>query len=144
MYLHTHPAATAVAAAGVSINNYVARTKLYLDQMGVPLAGSWEEASQTLTISSAPPPDNQQQQQQQGGSNAPAAAAAEEQQQQQLPPEMLLGSPNFNLQDWLQRLQQGVSNRQHIEHAELPLQVGKDTPGVSTSIGLCWRHYLPS
>jgi hypothetical protein len=100
--------------------------------MGVPLVGSWEEASQTLTISSAPPPDDQQQdQQQQDGSNAPVAAAAEEQQQQQQqqqqPPELLLGSPKFNLQEWLQRLQQGVANRQHIEHAELPLQVGNVT-----------------
>jgi hypothetical protein len=40
-YAYTHVAASACV---------LTRTKVYLDQMGVPLAGTWEEASQTLTI----------------------------------------------------------------------------------------------
>jgi hypothetical protein len=99
---------------------------MYLDQMGVPLTGSWEEATQTLTISSSSSISPQQQQQDQdedGSSSRPPATAEQQQPQQQLPPEMLLGSPDFDLRQWLQALKHGVTNRQHIEYAQLPLQV---------------------
>jgi hypothetical protein len=104
---------------------------MYLDQMGVPLSGSWEEATQTLTIcssSSSSSSSSSLSEQQPDGSTA-AAATEEAEQQRQLPPEMLLGSPDFDLKQWLQALPQGVANRQHLEYAQLPLQVREDGRG---------------
>ncbi|KAF6257028.1 exoribonuclease [Scenedesmus sp. NREL 46B-D3] len=93
-------------------------TKMYLDQMGVPLAGSFEEATQTLTInsssSSSTSVEQQQDQQQDGFTDL---------QQHRSSRMLLLGSPGFSLKEWLQCLKQGVVNRQHIEHAQLPLQL---------------------
>jgi hypothetical protein len=145
--MHTHAAAAAAAVLVIRAS----RTKLHLDQMGVPLTGSWEEATQTLTItSSSVAPDDDLQQ---DGTSTPTAAAAaaeeqqegaeQQQQQQQLPPEMLLGSSNFDLQQWLQCLQQGVINRQHIQHAELPLQVRTKSVSCrweSSSCVAVWMH----
>jgi hypothetical protein len=100
---------------------------MYLDQMGVPLSGSWEEATQTLTICSSS--SSLSEQQPDGSTAAAATEEAEQQQQRQLPPEMLLGSPDFDLKQWLQALPQGVANRQHLEYAQLPLQVREDGKG---------------
>uniref|UniRef100_A0A383WKX8 Uncharacterized protein n=1 Tax=Tetradesmus obliquus TaxID=3088 RepID=A0A383WKX8_TETOB len=135
--LKQQPVVTWAVVAGVGGDKFFTaylpefgqETKMYLDQMGVPLSGSYEEATQTLTISSSSSstPEQQQDEDSSSASFEPASAAQEEeelqQQKQQLAPELLLASTDFDLQQWLQRLPQGVSNRQHIGHAQLPLQL---------------------
>ena len=112
--------------------------------MGVPLAGSWDGPSQTLTITQLDPSTQEQQLLGDNPDAFPAATAAaaaagdgclaaRQQQMQQcgsggdndegLPQEMLLNSPKFRLKEWLEGLKDGVINRNNIPHAQLPLQV---------------------
>ncbi|WIA18422.1 hypothetical protein OEZ85_009882 [Tetradesmus obliquus] len=133
--LKQQPVVTWAVVAGVGGDRFCTaylpefgqETKMYLDQMGVPLSGSFEEASQTLTISSSSSSSPEQDEDSSSASLEPAAAVQEEeelqQRKQQLAPELLLASTDFDLQQWLHRLPQGVSNRQHIGHAQLPLQL---------------------
>lgn len=123
--------------------------------MGVPLTGSWDGPSQTLTIISG---DAAQQQQTADGEAAQAtsltqtsaaagglgadssrvmssrtqpgaAGPSSSTDDEGLPPEMLLNSMKFKLKDWLESVAGRVSNPSHIPYAELPLQVSISVPG---------------
>jgi len=110
---------------------------MYLNLMGLPLTGCWEEANQVLTIAAA---DEQQPADSGSAATNPTTArtaeasgkpsrspscqlAAEEEATGEQQQEMLLNSPNFDLRAWLAGLKNGVLNSEHIPCAQLPLKV---------------------
>lgn len=122
------------------------RTRISLDMMGVPLTGTFDSATETLTITykEQEEADGQQldpgrrrgfQQQQFGSGSGGLADVPQERQEQQLAAARLrLNDRNFNLQVWLDHMQGKIINRQHIPRAELPLQVGL----WASSLRLLW------
>lgn len=125
------------------------RTRITLDMMGVPLTGTFDSDTETLTITHKEQEDagdsssgaGQQaaagsaegrrrsfQQQQQQGWQQDSSSANDSQQQQQEPvsssAQLGLNNEHFNLRVWLDHMQGKVINRQHIPKTELPLQVG--------------------
>lgn len=116
----------------------VCRTRITLDMMGVPLTGTFDSATETLTITykEQDESDGQQQypgsaagrrrgfQQQQQYSSGSGGLGDAQQAQQLAAARLRLNDPRFNLRVWLDHMQGKVINRQHIPRAELPLQVG--------------------
>jgi hypothetical protein len=121
------------------------RTRITLDMMGVPLTGTFDSATETLTITHTEQEEadgqqldpgsaagrrmgfHQQQQQQYGSGSGGLADEAQERREQQLAAARLrLNDSRFTLKVWLDHMQGKIVNRQHIPRAELPLQVGGD------------------
>jgi hypothetical protein len=115
--------------------------------MGVPLTGTFDSDTETLTITHKEQQEDgeaqqpaagsaegrrlgfQQQQQQQGWQQGSSSAGDSQQQQQQQEPvpisaQLGLNNEHFNLRVWLDHMQGKVINRQHIPKVELPLEVG--------------------
>lgn len=105
--------------------------------MGVPLTGTFDSATETLTItynereqggadrqqptagSAAGRRRSFQQQQQQDSSSA----GDSQQQEQPSSAQLGLNNEQFNLKLWLDHMQGKIINRQHIPKADVPLQV---------------------
>lgn len=104
--------------------------------MGVPLAGAFDSATETLTINYADQAEDGADAQQAAAGSAAGRRRAFQQQQgssgsghgqdQQQPASAQLGLNNeaFDLRVWLDHMQGKVINRQHIPKADMPLQVG--------------------
>eukprot|EP00775_Hariotina_reticulata_P008717 gene8717-8898_t len=122
----------------VYLPEFGCETRMYLNLMGLPLAGSWDDKTQELTITSAD--EHQLADAASSGSRSTTQAtgsagesgkqsrapscqlAAEEEVTGEQQQELLLNSPSFDLRAWLVGLENGVLNIEHIPCAQLPLK----------------------